>query len=219
MVLTRQSTSARKETDLPMSSPPQAKSEELLGLPRYVKLPFHVQKQLAIDIESTPGGMAVIVGNPHLQLIEQICSHRPELYGLPESAQRAKVQKKVWYWRELFKQGKYNGRVLEPLGVPPHCSQQDEESGNDKENYCDDNKKNLSHHHHHQGMPKEKLVVPPKANHTCVEKCVDLSAAFSNLGISDKNTNSAVLSNNDPTLQMKTEYSTLLQKFFVAVAV
>ena len=85
-------------------------------------VPFHIQKQLLVDIQAA-GGL-------HVAALKQLCDLKPEIYGLPASQFRRKIQNKVGVWKQktphhfhkiatqLLGQENENQRTLPPATPP-----------------------------------------------------------------------------------------------------
>lgn len=84
--------------------------------PRRERLPTHLQKQLAIDIEEN-GGINRFVGNTEDQSLYYLLEQRQDLYGERGDPIRTKIRRRVRYWRDLNNEGKYNKKVLVPFGI------------------------------------------------------------------------------------------------------
>lgn len=80
------------------------------------RIPYHVQKQLAQDIEDFGGIQTVAKGQ--CQILCQICNRRPEVYGKRGDPLRKSLSNKVNRWRLLSKK-EYRKKVLAFLQIPP----------------------------------------------------------------------------------------------------
>jgi hypothetical protein len=88
-------------------------------------LPSFLQKQLAIDIEKVGGIKNLAETNTHV--LHSIVDQRPDIYGRPGDPRRARIQKKVWTWKQLHKEGKYIEKVLNRFQVKSFDTLQFEE--------------------------------------------------------------------------------------------
>lgn len=88
-----------------------------------------VQKELCEDIESA-GGIAIFVGSDHRlsKLLNKLVDNDPlkkELYGSSgtdstSANHRKRIRAKVFHWQSLFKEGKYEQKVLGRFAVVAH---------------------------------------------------------------------------------------------------
>jgi hypothetical protein len=88
-------------------------------------LPSFLQKQLAIDIEKAGGIKNLAETNTHV--LHSIVDQRPDIYGRPGDPRRGQIQKKVWTWKQLHKEGKYIEKVLNRFQVKSFDTLQFEE--------------------------------------------------------------------------------------------
>lgn len=79
------------------------------------RLAFHIQKQLAQDIEAA-GGIKLFK-NKDGHRLSHLCDNREELYGPRGDDLRQKITKKVYRWQLLDKDGVYIEKVLNKLQV------------------------------------------------------------------------------------------------------
>ena len=84
---------------------------------RRTRLPLHVQKQLARDIEEN-GGIAHFDGqNQRLSKLLDRLSEGHSLYGDRADPIRKKLRKKVYTWIVLDREGQYVSQVLNPWRI------------------------------------------------------------------------------------------------------
>jgi hypothetical protein len=87
------------------------------------RLPAHVQKLLAEDIEAN-GGISKLKGSSQaLALLLDRKQGADNPYGRRGDHIRQRLQQKVCKWQQLQKQGKYSDEVLNTLGVTSFANQ------------------------------------------------------------------------------------------------
>lgn len=79
------------------------------------KLPLHIQKQLAQDIEEA-GGIRSFRSDKTKSLL-QICNKQTDIYGKSGEETRKRIQKKFYWWQQLDLQDLYASKVLNRLQV------------------------------------------------------------------------------------------------------
>jgi hypothetical protein len=93
-------------------------------------LPSFILKQLVFDIEEAGGIKNLAKTKNHI--LHGIVDQRPELYGKRGDPRRSQIQKKVWGWKQLHKEGKYFEQVLNRLQVKSFSTLQFEEKNRKK---------------------------------------------------------------------------------------
>ena len=86
---------------------------------RRERLPLHIQKQLARDIEAN-GGIAYFEGHDNqnlCQLLDQRVEEEDNPYGVRGQPIRARLRKKVYRWQVLNREGRYISEVLNPWRI------------------------------------------------------------------------------------------------------
>ena len=82
------------------------------------RLPAHVQKVLAEDIEAD-GGIKNLIGSTHglSNLLDKRLKFTDNPYGNQGDPLRQRVQQKVYKWQQLHKEGAYIEKVLNKLEI------------------------------------------------------------------------------------------------------
>jgi hypothetical protein len=94
-------------------------------------LPLFLQKQLAIDIEKA-GGIKNLTTETVTHTLCRLLDQRPDVYGKQGDSKRSQIQKKVWSWKQLHKEGKYIEKVLNRFQVKSFDTLQFEERNRKK---------------------------------------------------------------------------------------
>lgn len=91
-------------------------------------IPYHLQKQLAKDIEKA-GGIKTFKKGNQSQSLAALCDKRTDLFGKRGSVLRRKIINKVYRWEILNRDGLYTDKILNKFSVKSAATLRSEKKG------------------------------------------------------------------------------------------